>query len=137
VVVGFVVDGESGRTLLGFGVPFGGDGEAFKEWLEPYAKELGAEVLVSEDDDSWWVAAAGLGVEHHSCVAHVRKYVAKRSKSIIEQARAEWAEGEERLDKLAEDLGLVKELVERLREEGGARMGRSHRNYLRASAPER
>jgi transposase-like protein len=41
VVVGFVVDAESGRTL-GFEVLFEGDGKAFKEWLEPYAKELGA-----------------------------------------------------------------------------------------------
>ena len=59
--------------------------------LEPYAKELGAEVLLTEDNDSYYsVAAAGLGVEHQLCVAHVRKYVAKRSKSILEQARAEW-----------------------------------------------
>jgi hypothetical protein len=132
VVVGFVVDAQSGRTL-GFEVLFEGDGEPFKEWLEPYAEGLGAEVLVTDDNDPYSVAAAGLGVEHQLCVAHVRKYVAKRSKSIIEQARAEWAQGEERLDKLAEDLELVKEL----REEGGARMARLHRNYSWASAPER
>jgi transposase-like protein len=135
VVVGFVVDGQSGRTL-GFEALFEGDGEAFKQWLEPYAKELGAEVLVSDDNDCYGVAAAGLGVEHQLCVAHVRKYVAKRSESIIEQARAEWGEGE-RLDKLAQDLRRVKELVEELREEGGTRMGRLHRNYSWASAPER
>ena len=46
VVVGFVVNGVSGKTL-GFEVLFAGDGRAFKEWLEPYAKELGAEVIVS------------------------------------------------------------------------------------------
>ena len=37
VVVGFVVDGQSGRTL-GFEVLFEGDGKAFEEWLELYAK---------------------------------------------------------------------------------------------------
>lgn len=136
VVVGFVVDGVSGKTL-GFEVLFDGDGEAFKEWLEPYVEGLGAEVLVSDDNDSYGVAAAELGMEHQLCVAHVRKYVAKRFKSIIEQARAEWGEGDERLDRLAEDLGLVKELVEELREEGGRRMGRLHRSYSWASAPER
>jgi hypothetical protein len=67
----------------------------------------------------------------------VRKYVAKRSKSIIEQARAEWGEGDERLDKLAEDLGLAKELVEELREEGGRRMSRLHRSYSWAPPPKR
>ncbi|HSK85649.1 MAG TPA: hypothetical protein VK902_19925 [Rubrobacter sp.] len=138
VVVGFVVDGESGGTTLGFEVLSEGDGEAFKGWLAPYAEKLGAEeVLVSDDNDSYGVAAAGLGVEHQLCVAHVRKYVAKRSKSIIEQARAEWGEGDERSDKLAEDLGLVKVLLEQLREEGGARMGRLHRSYSWAPPPER
>jgi len=136
VVVGFVVDGVSGKTL-GFEVLLEGDGEAFEEWLAPYAKELGAEILVSDDNDSYSVAAAGLGMEHQLCVAHVRKYVAKRSKSIIEQARAEWGEGDKRLDELAQDLGLVKELVEQLREEGGARMGRLHRRYSWAPPPER
>jgi hypothetical protein len=63
VVVGFVVDGESGGTL-GFEVLFEGDGEAFKGWLAPYAEKLGAEVLLSDDNDSYGVAAAGLGVEH-------------------------------------------------------------------------
>lgn len=76
-------------------------------------------------------------MEHQLCVAHVRKYVAKRSKSIFEQARAEWGEGDKRLDKLAEELGLVKDLLEELREEGGSRMGLLHRNYSWASPPER
>lgn len=38
VVVGFVVDGESARTL-GFEVRFEGDGETFKEWLESYGED--------------------------------------------------------------------------------------------------
>jgi transposase-like protein len=38
VVVGFVVDAQSGRTL-GFEVLFEGDGKAFREGLEPYAQE--------------------------------------------------------------------------------------------------
>jgi hypothetical protein len=42
-VVGFVVDGVSGKTL-GFELLFEGDGRAFREWLEPYAREMGAEV---------------------------------------------------------------------------------------------
>lgn len=139
VVVGFVVDGVSGKTL-GFEVLFEGDAEAFKEWLEPYVEGLGAEFLVSDDNDSYGVAAAGLGVEHQLCVAHVRKYVAKRAKSIFEQAEREWGEEEEaseKLGKLQADLGLVKELVEELREEGGRRMGTLHRNYSWASPPER
>lgn len=40
VVVGFVVDAQSGRTL-GFEVLFEGDGGAFRRWLEPHVEELG------------------------------------------------------------------------------------------------
>ena len=41
VLVGFVVDGESGKTL-GFEVLFEGDGEAFKEWFwSPTPKSWG------------------------------------------------------------------------------------------------
>ncbi len=89
VVVGFVVDAQSERTL-GFEVLFEGDGEAFKRWLEPYARELGAEVLVCDENDSYSIAAAELGLSEQLCVAHVRnKYVGRRSKSILKQAAKE------------------------------------------------
>jgi hypothetical protein len=100
VALGFVVDGASGRTL-GFEVLFEGDGRALKEWLEPYVKEYGVEVLVSDDNDSYSVAAAGLGLDHQLCIAHVRKYVAKRSKSILEQAEKEGWEAHYSPERLA------------------------------------
>jgi transposase-like protein len=135
VVVGFVVDGQSGRTL-GFEVLFEGDGKAFRKWLEPYAEELGAEVLVSDDNDSYGVAAAGLGLSHQLCVAHVRKYVKLRSKSILEQAEREWGGQDEKLGKLAEDLQRLKRLLEELPEEGGKQVGQLHLGYLWAKPPE-
>ena len=136
VVVGFVVDGQSGRTV-GFEVLFEGDGEAFKEWLEPYAKELGTEVLVSDDNDSYSVATAELGLSHQLCIAHVRKYLKRRSKSILEQAEAEWGGQDEKYEKLEEDLDRLRGLLEELAEEGGKRVGRIHREYLWARPPRR
>jgi hypothetical protein len=137
VVVGFVVDGQSGKTL-GFEVLFKGDGKAFKEWLEPYAKELGAEVLVTDDNDSYSVAASELGLSHQLCVAHVRKYVKRRSKSILEQAKREWGEEEqEKYKKLEEDLKRLRGLLEELSEEGEKQIGRMHREYLWAQPPPR
>ena len=136
VAVGFVVDAESGRTL-GFEVLFEGDGRAFKEWLEPYARELGAEVLVSDDNDSYSVASAELGLSHQLCIAHVRKYVANRANSILEQARGEYDDEDEKLKKLSEDLEVLKGVLAELPEEGGERMGRLHRGYLWAAPPRR
>lgn len=141
VVVGFVVDAANNGRTLGFEVLFEGDGQAFREWLEPYAEELGAEVLVSDDNDSYSVAAGGLGLSHQLCVAHVRKYVKRRSKSILEQAERERGEtggaSEKESGELEADLARVRELIDELGEEGGARMGRLHRSYSWASPPER
>jgi transposase-like protein len=125
VVVGFVVDGQSGRTL-GFEVLFEGDGKAFKEWLEPYVKELGAEVLVTDDNYSYSVAAAELGLSHQLCLAHIRKYLKRRSKSILEQAEGEWANEDEKYKKLEEDLKRLRGLLEELPKEGERQIGGLH-----------
>lgn len=137
VVVGFVVDGVSGETL-GFEVLLEGDGRAFKEWLEPYAREMGAEALITDDNDSYSVATGELGLEHQLCVAHVRKYVSKRANSIHEQAKKECEEQkEENLQKITEDLRELKKLLRELPEEGGKRISRLHKKYLWAAPPTR
>ncbi len=136
VAVGFAVDAQSGKTL-GFEVLFEGDGGAFRRWLEPYAKELGAELLVSDDNDSYGVAAAELGLSHQLCIAHVRKYVSKRANSILEQAEKEWDERDEKLEKLREDLQVLKGLLRELPEEGAREISWLHRGYLWAAPPRR
>ena len=140
VMVGFVLDAQSGKTL-GFEVLFEGDGQAFKEWLEPYVEELGAEVLLTDDNDSYGVAASELGMSHQLCIAHVRKFVKRRSKSILEQAEREWGEGEEAAEKykkkLEEDLKRLRGLLEELSEEGERQIGGMHREYLWAQPPAR
>ena len=84
----------------------------------------------------WPVAAAELGFSHQLCVAHVRKYVTKRSKSILEQANKEWGSDSEELAELEADLGRTKELLDGLGEEGGRELGWLHRRYLRARPPD-
>jgi transposase-like protein len=134
VVVGFVVDGQSGKTL-GFEVLLQGDGRAFREWLEPYVQELGAEVLISDDNDSYGVASAEMGLSHQLCIAHVRKYLKRRSESILEQAEEEWGYQDGSYDKLEEDLKRLRGLLEELPQEGEKRIGQLHREYLWAHSP--
>jgi transposase-like protein len=136
VVVGFVVDGQSGRTL-GFEMLFEGDGQAFEEWLKPYAEELGAQVLVPDDNGSYGLAADGLGLAHQLCIAHVRKYLKRRSKSILEQAEGEWGHQDHKYEKLRADLHRLRGSLEELAEEGGKHIGRMHREYLWAQPPRR
>lgn len=106
--------------------------------MEPYAKELGAEVLVSDDNDSYSVATAELGLSPPAvCIAHVRKYLKRRSKSILEQAEAEWGDQDQKYEKLEEELRRLRGLLEELTEEGGKQIGRMHKGYLWAQPPRR
>ena len=134
VVVGFLTDAEAG-AFLGIEILLAGDGQAFRGWLEPHVRGFGVEVLVSDDNDSYAVAADALGLEHQVCIAHVRKYVRRRAKSLLAQAAQEWGEEDEKLPTLGEDLARVRALLAELPARGGAEFGEIHRRYLWAAAP--
>ncbi len=78
-----------------------------------------------------------MGLSHQLCVAHARKHVAKRADSILEQAEKEWDEEDEKLEKLAEDLQVLKGLLEELSKESAHEIERLHRGYLWAAPPRR
>ena len=77
-----------------------------------------------------------MGLSHQLCIAHVRKYVKRRSKSMVEQAEREWGDQEQKYKKLEENLKRLKRILEDLPEEGGKRIGRMHREYLGARPPD-
>jgi len=49
------------------------DIEALKQWLEPIAQSVGAQVLVTDDADGFKTVADEVGVQHQVCKAHVRR----------------------------------------------------------------
>jgi hypothetical protein len=51
-------------------------------------------------------------LSHQLCIAHVRNYVSRRARSILEQAEREYDEKDEKLGQLAEDLKVLKEVLE-------------------------
>jgi len=95
----------------------------------------GSRSVISDGNDSYW--AAELGLSHQLCVAHACKHVAKRADSILEQAEKEWNEEDEKLEKLAEDLEVLKGLFEELSEEGAHEIGWLHRGYMWSAPPRR
>jgi transposase-like protein len=127
VLVGFVVDGQSGQTL-GVQLLWQGDATAFRAWLAPYARALGVEVLVSDDAAAYGVAADELGLDHQLCLAHVRKAVTKRVRSIGVQAEREWDDAAAR-QQLATDLERVRTLVAELPAAGADELGELQRRY--------
>ena len=97
-LVGFVVDGESGKTV-GVDVLVHQDGAAFRRWLERYTRELGVEVLVTDDLNTYKPVSHQLGLHQQVCLAHVRKWVANRLRGV-----RGWEEEQALLRRLVRDL---------------------------------
>jgi transposase-like protein len=49
------------------------DAETIKEWLEPIAEAIDADVLVSDDADAFKTTADELGLNHQVCKSHVKR----------------------------------------------------------------
>jgi hypothetical protein len=47
------------------------DAKTLTAWIEPIAKSVGAEVLVTDDADGFKTVADEVGVQHQVCKAHV------------------------------------------------------------------
>jgi transposase-like protein len=117
-LLGLVVDAESGRTI-GVDVLVEQDSAAFRRWLKQYTECLGVEVLVTDDLATYRPVSHQLQVRHQVCLAHVRRWVARRLRRI---------EGWE------EETALIRELVRELPVDGGERLLRLERR-VRASPP--
>jgi transposase-like protein len=56
------------------------DADTLKEWLEPIAEAVGANLLVTDDADAFKPIADELGLEHQVCKSHVKR----NSEKLIE-----------------------------------------------------
>lgn len=107
-LVGFVVDPESGKTV-GVDLLVEQDSAAFRRWLEGYTRALGVEALVTDDLPTYRPVSHQLGVRQQVCLAHVRRWVARRLRGI-----RGWEE----------EKALIREIVRDLPAEGGERLVR-------------
>ncbi len=115
-LVGFVVDGESGKTI-GVDLLVCQDSTAFRQWLERYTHTLGVEVLVTDDLNTYKPVSQQLGLPQQVCLAHVRKWVVQRLRRI-----SGWEE----------EKALIRELVRVLPADGGERLLRLERRVRRS-----
>jgi len=81
VVLGVVTDAQSGATL-GVEVLVERDAAAFLRWLRPLVRALGVAVLVTDDLSTYKPVAERLKVQRQVCIAHVRKNVTKRLRTL-------------------------------------------------------
>jgi len=70
--LGLAVDDTTGLVLTVDELP-AEDAEALKEWLEPIAAAVDAELLVSDDADVFKTVAKELDLEHQVCKGHVKR----------------------------------------------------------------
>jgi len=119
VTVGFVTDPGSGE-LVGMRVLSSREGEELAKWVCETAQQLGCEVVVTDELDSYKPAAEAAGVEQQLCLAHWRKAVTSRLRKI---------EG------YAQEKKLIREALKRLDQPAHKTMRWLQRQFAKARPP--
>ena len=83
LTLGLTVDDISG-LVLSIDALSGEDAETLKEWLEPIAAAVEAEILVTDDADALKIVADELGLEQQVCKGHVKR----NTETLIETLKA-------------------------------------------------
>ena len=81
VCLGFVVEAQTGHTL-GIEILVERNSHAFLLWLNKIAKEVRAELLVTDDLSTYKPVAQRLRLKHQICLTHMRENVTKRLKKL-------------------------------------------------------
>ncbi len=115
------------------------DTKTLKDWIEPIAKSVGAEVLVTDDADGFKTVADEVGMQHQVCKAHVLR----NTETLIERYQplvARDADGSLGAigvspEQAAADLHRLGELVKSRQREQATELEALHRRYLQAAPP--
>jgi hypothetical protein len=137
--LGITVDPISGLALT-IDALSAEDTKTLTAWIEPIAKSVGAQVLVTDDADGFKTVADELGVQHQVCKAHVLR----NTDTLIERYQplvARDADGSLQAigvspEQAAADLHRLGELVKSRQREQAAELETLHRRYLQASPPQ-
>jgi hypothetical protein len=115
------------------------DAETLKEWLEPIAEAVDAELLVSDDADAFKTVANELGLEHQVCKSHV-----KRNTQMLIDNLASLAGTDEdgslaaigvKAEQALRDLKRLGELILSRQPEEEDELGEMHQRYIQAAPP--
>ncbi len=136
--LGVTVDPISGLALT-IDALTGEDIQTLKAWIEPIAKSVDAQVLVTDDADGFKTVADEVGLEHQVCKAHVLR----NTEALIERYQplvAKDADGSLAAigvssGQAAADLTSLGELVKSRKREQGVELEAMHRRYVEAAPP--
>ncbi len=137
--LGITVDSISGLALT-IDALSAEDTKTLTAWIEPIARSVGAQVLVTDDADGFKTVADEVGVQHQVCKAHVLR----NTETLIERYQplvAREADGSLTAigvssQQAGADLTRLGELIKSRQREQAAELETMHRRYLQASPPQ-
>jgi transposase-like protein len=136
--LGLAVDDTTGLVLTVDELP-AEDAEALKEWLEPIAKAVEADLLVSDDADAFKTVADELGLRHQVCKSHVTRNTEVLVDTL--ESLAEWdkdgslAEIGVTPEQAQKDLRRLGELILSRQPQKEDELGEMHERYTAAAPP--
>jgi hypothetical protein len=119
------LDAEDAKTLL--------------KWMQPIAKSVGAEVLVSDDADALKTVADELVLEHHVCKSHVKRNTEDLIDELTPKAVAD-ADGSLQAcgvdpAQAEADLKQLGKLIVSRKPEEVTQLHEMHQRYMKAKPP--
>lgn len=115
------------------------DAETLKEWLQPVADEVGAELLVTDDADALKTVADDLGLEHQVCKSHVKRnteVLVENLSSLVKVDRdGTLADIGVSPEQALKDLERLGELIRSRQPEEEDELGEMHWRYIAAAPP--
>lgn len=112
-----------------------------EDWIRELAKQLGVEILVTDDVDSMKNVADGLGLQHEICRAHVNRNLhdlvaALATKALEHPDRVPWKLPGLTVEQFLEDVEPIEDLIKGLSANGQAEMLKLVERYQGAPPPQ-
>jgi transposase-like protein len=136
--LGLTVDDTTGLVLTVDKLS-GEDTETLKEWMEPIAEAVGADILITDDADSFKTVADELGLDHQVCKGHVKR----NTEALIESLKPAAAQDEDGSlstigvapEQGVADLERLGKLILTRQPKEQTELGTMHFRYLEAAPP--
>ena len=138
LLLGISVDDTTGSVLT-FDQLTSEDADTLKAWLEPIAQAVEAELLVTDDADSFKIVGDELGLEHQVCKSHVKR----NTETLVDNLEPLAESGEDGSlavigvtpEQALEDLRRLGELILSRQPQEEDELAEIHQRYTDAAPP--
>lgn len=140
VAIAVAVDAQTGVTL-DIEILENEETETLEAWLQPLLKLVGAEVLITDDQDGFKTVADSAGVSHQICRQHVTRnvldFVAKTAERVLSNPPPVPPGLDTTPEQLLEDLELLEWIMLGHPENASQLLAELYARYTQAKAPKR